>query len=71
MESDELQIRRFSEEGDLLVVEVQASFADRAMPPHTRSLTYCKVIAVCCVPAFEVLAVAQLRNGRLVFVSLF
>jgi len=43
LESDELQMRQFFEEGDLLVAEVQAFFADGAMSLHTRSLTYGKV----------------------------
>ena len=36
-------MRQFFEEGDLLVAEVQAFFADGAMSLHTRSLTYGKV----------------------------
>ena len=43
LESDELQMRQFFEEGDLLVAEAQAFFADGAMSLHTRSLTYGKV----------------------------
>ncbi len=43
LESDELQMRTFFEEGDLLVAEVQAFFADGAMSLHTRSLRYGKV----------------------------
>ena len=43
LESDELQMRNFFEEGDLLVAEVQAFFADGAMSLHTRSLKYGKV----------------------------
>jgi exosome complex RNA-binding protein Rrp4 len=43
LESDELQMRDFFEEGDLLVAEVQAFFADGAMSLHTRSLKYGKV----------------------------
>ena len=43
VESDELQMRTFFEEGDLLVAEVQAFFADGAMSLHTRSLKYGKV----------------------------
>lgn len=43
LESDELQMRTFFEEGDLLVAEVQAFFADGAMSLHTRSLKYGKV----------------------------
>ena len=36
-------MRTFFEEGDLLVAEVQAFFADGAMSLHTRSLRYGKV----------------------------
>ncbi|KAF9522421.1 exosome complex exonuclease rrp4 [Crepidotus variabilis] len=43
LESDELQMRGFFEEGDLLVAEVQAFFADGAMSLHTRSLRYGKL----------------------------
>ncbi|KAF8998511.1 hypothetical protein BDQ17DRAFT_1328744 [Cyathus striatus] len=43
LESDELQMRNFFEEGDLLVAEVQAFFADGAMSLHTRSLRYGKL----------------------------
>jgi len=43
LESDELQMRQFFEEGDLLVAEVQSFFADGTMSLHTRSLTYGKV----------------------------
>ncbi|KAI0721003.1 exosome complex exonuclease rrp4 [Cerioporus squamosus] len=43
LESDELQMRTFFEEGDLLVAEVQAFFADGAMSLHTRSLRYGKL----------------------------
>jgi hypothetical protein len=43
LESDELQMRGFFEEGDLLVAEVQAFFSDGAMSLHTRSLKYGKV----------------------------
>ena len=42
LESDELQMRTFFEEGDLLVAEVQAFFSDGAMSLHTRSLRYGK-----------------------------
>ena len=38
-------MRQFFEEGDLLVAEVQAFFADGAMSLHTRSLKYGKVSA--------------------------
>jgi len=43
LESDELQMRNFFEEGDLLVAEVQGFFADGAMSLHTRSLKYGKL----------------------------
>ncbi|KAI0831395.1 exosome complex exonuclease rrp4 [Trametes gibbosa] len=43
LESDELQMRIFFEEGDLLVAEVQAFFSDGAMSLHTRSLRYGKL----------------------------
>jgi len=43
LESDELQMRGFFEEGDLLVAEVQAFFSDGAMSLHTRSLRYGKL----------------------------
>ncbi|KAM6496818.1 exosome complex exonuclease rrp4 [Amanita muscaria] len=43
LESDELQMRNFFEEGDLLVAEVQAFFSDGAMSLHTRSLRYGKL----------------------------
>lgn len=43
LESDELQMRIFFEEGDLLVAEVQALFSDGTMSLHTRSLRYGKV----------------------------
>ncbi|EJD07661.1 uncharacterized protein FOMMEDRAFT_137897 [Fomitiporia mediterranea MF3/22] len=43
LESDELQMRNFFEEGDLLVAEVQAFFADGSMSLHTRSLKYGKL----------------------------
>jgi exosome complex component RRP4 len=52
VEADELQMRNFFEEGDLLVAEVQSFFADGAMSLHTRSLRYGKVIKhhlLCCV----------------------
>ncbi len=40
-------MRTFFEEGDLLVAEVQAFFADGAMSLHTRSLRYGKVKPPC------------------------
>ncbi|KAJ7461798.1 exosome complex exonuclease rrp4, partial [Mycena galericulata] len=43
LESDELQMRNFFEEGDLLVAEVQAFFGDGTMSLHTRSLRYGKL----------------------------
>ncbi|TFL01679.1 hypothetical protein BDV98DRAFT_507287 [Pterulicium gracile] len=43
LESDELQMRNFFEEGDLLVAEVQAFFSDGAISLHTRSLKYGKL----------------------------
>jgi len=48
LESDELQMRTFFEEGDLLVAEVQAFFSDGAMSLHTRSLKYGKVCSTIC-----------------------
>ncbi|KAF5389128.1 hypothetical protein D9757_004883 [Collybiopsis confluens] len=43
LESDELQMRTFFEEGDLLVAEVQSFFGDGSMSLHTRSLSYGKL----------------------------
>ncbi|KAG0151741.1 hypothetical protein CROQUDRAFT_650772 [Cronartium quercuum f. sp. fusiforme G11] len=43
LESDELQMRCFFQEGDLLVAEVQAFFNDGVMSLHTRSLKYGKL----------------------------
>ncbi|KAF9101097.1 exosome non-catalytic core subunit rrp4 [Mortierella sp. AM989] len=42
-ESDELQMRNFFMEGDLVVAEVQAFFGDGAYSLHTRSLKYGKL----------------------------
>ncbi|OLL25367.1 Exosome complex component rrp4 [Neolecta irregularis DAH-3] len=42
-ESDELQMRNFFAEGDLLVAEVQAYFHDGSVSIHTRSLKYGKL----------------------------
>ncbi|KAK4195917.1 exosome complex component rrp4 [Triangularia verruculosa] len=42
-ETDELQIRTFFSEGDLLVAEVQSLFQDGAAVLHTRSLKYGKL----------------------------
>lgn len=66
-------MRSFFEEGDLLVAEVQAFFADGAMSLHTRSLKYGKV----CIYATNLSAEkhltgtqsnTQLRNGQLVII---
>lgn len=46
LESDELQMRTFFQEGDLLVAEVQALMSEGTMSLHTRSLKYGKVGAV-------------------------
>lgn len=43
LESDELQMRSFFQEGDLLVAEVQSAFADGSVGLHTRSLRYGKL----------------------------
>ncbi|KAF8310083.1 hypothetical protein DL93DRAFT_2062391 [Clavulina sp. PMI_390] len=43
LEADELQMRSFFEEGDLLVAEVQSLFADGAPSLHTRSLKFGKL----------------------------
>ncbi|KAF8605795.1 hypothetical protein BDV93DRAFT_537182 [Ceratobasidium sp. AG-I] len=43
LESDELQMRTFFEEGDLLVAEVQSLFSDGSISLHTRSLRYGKL----------------------------
>lgn len=62
-------MRTFFEEGDLLVAEVQAFFADGAMSLHTRSLRYGKVsIGLNIVSTQGVLNIVQLRNGQLVIV---
>ncbi|KAI9505073.1 exosome complex exonuclease RRP4 [Coemansia spiralis] len=42
-ESDELQMRTFFAEGDLVFAEVQSYFADGALSLHTRSLQYGKL----------------------------
>ena len=68
LESDELQMRQFFEEGDLLVAEAQAFFADGAMSLHTRSLTYGKVPVLCYLSMLKILIVVQLRNGQLICV---
>ncbi len=73
-------MRSFFEEGDLLVAEVQAFFADGAMSLHTRSLKYGKVCVTLPPPYFSSFADSrttstyslniqlQLRNGQLVTV---
>ncbi|WFD04136.1 Exosome complex component rrp4 [Malassezia obtusa] len=43
LESDELQMRAFFQEGDLLVAEVQSLFQDGGVGLHTRSLRYGKL----------------------------
>jgi exosome complex component RRP4 len=43
LEADELQMRQFFQEQDLLVAEVQSSFADGSVALHTRSLRYGKL----------------------------
>ncbi|KAJ2454302.1 Exosome complex component rrp4, partial [Coemansia sp. RSA 2336] len=42
-ESDELQMRSFFAEGDLVFAEVQSYFADGALSLHTRSIQYGKL----------------------------
>lgn len=43
LESDELQMRMFFQEGDLVVAEVQSVFQDGSVGLHTRSLRYGKL----------------------------
>ncbi|WFD32908.1 Exosome complex component rrp4 [Malassezia sp. CBS 17886] len=43
LESDELQMRSFFQEGDLVVAEVQSLFQDGSVGLHTRSLRYGKL----------------------------
>ncbi|EJT96871.1 exosome complex exonuclease rrp4 [Dacryopinax primogenitus] len=43
LESDELEMRKFFEEGDLLVAEVQPMHGDGVLSLHTRSLKYGKL----------------------------
>lgn len=43
LESDELQMRQFFQEGDLVVAEVQSLFQDGSVGLHTRSLRYGKL----------------------------
>lgn len=68
-------MRTFFEEGDLLVAEVQAFFADGAMSLHTRSLKYGKVstclhlcLHICITVSPNSILSHQLRNGQLVIV---
>ncbi|KAJ8655707.1 hypothetical protein O0I10_008592 [Lichtheimia ornata] len=42
-ESDELHMRQFFAEGDVLVAEVQSFYQDGAMGLHTRAFKYCKL----------------------------
>jgi exosome complex component RRP4 len=46
LESDELQMRTFFAESDMLVAEVQQFFHDGAISLHTRSLKYGKVFSI-------------------------
>lgn len=67
LESDELQMRNFFEEGDLLVAEVQAFFSDGAMSLHTRSLKYGKVRIICFCslrPSKPALGIISYATGR-------
>src|SRR6267378_4504172 len=62
-------MRQFFEEGDLLVAEAQAFFADGTMSLHTRSLTYGKVPGSVFCSGDEVSdRCIQLRNGQLICV---
>lgn len=65
-------MRTFFQEGDLLVAEVQAFFADGAMSLHTRSLKYGKVSRVSTslrsLHALLTCPAVQLKNGTLVTV---
>ncbi|KAI8373123.1 uncharacterized protein BYT42DRAFT_594884 [Radiomyces spectabilis] len=51
-ESDELRMRQFFAEGDVLVAEVQSFYADGAMGLHTRGFKFCKLRngSFLCVP---------------------
>lgn len=51
-ESDELQMRTFFAEGDLVFAEVQSYFADGALSLHTRSIQYGKLRNGCLVTVF-------------------
>ncbi|KAI8086741.1 uncharacterized protein BX664DRAFT_282892 [Halteromyces radiatus] len=51
-ESDELQMRQFFAEGDVLVAEVQSFYSDGTMGLHTRGFKFCKLRngSFLCVP---------------------
>ncbi|KAI9486332.1 MAG: exosome complex exonuclease rrp4 [Benjaminiella poitrasii] len=51
-EADELQMRHFFAEGDMLVAEVQAFYSDGTMGLHTRGFKFCKLRngSFVCVP---------------------
>ncbi|ORZ17829.1 exosome complex exonuclease RRP4 [Absidia repens] len=51
-ESDELQMRQFFSEGDVLVAEVQSFYSDGTMGLHTRGFKFCKLRngSFLCVP---------------------
>ncbi|KAI7883820.1 uncharacterized protein EV154DRAFT_450029 [Mucor mucedo] len=51
-EADELQMRQFFAEGDVLVAEVQAFYGDGTMGLHTRGFKFCKLRngSFVCVP---------------------
>ncbi|CEP13587.1 hypothetical protein [Parasitella parasitica] len=51
-EADELQMRQFFSEGDILVAEVQAFYGDGTMGLHTRGFKFCKLRngSFVCVP---------------------
>lgn len=72
LESDELQMRAFFQEGDLLVAEVQTLFQDGSVGLHTRSLRYGKLrngVLVAVPPVLvrrhksHFLTLAQLQGG--------
>ncbi|KAI9026896.1 hypothetical protein DFJ74DRAFT_604316 [Hyaloraphidium curvatum] len=63
-EMDELNMRSFFEEGDLICAEIQSFFGDGAASLHTRNLRYGKAAST-----LSPLYIArQLRNGSLVVV---
>lgn len=70
LESDELQMRTFFEEGDLLVAEVQGISSDGSMQLHTRTLKFGKVSTWAIVSQTNSIFIfLKLRNGQLVTVS--